>query len=88
VEVFDPASTRDSEFESWCESESYITTYGQSASLSWNKAPIWRLRPDLYYFLTVAGLLICGALSNERTGQENVDLYIHSPIRLLGVVLN
>jgi hypothetical protein len=24
----------------------YITTDGQSASLSWNKAPIWSLRPD------------------------------------------
>jgi hypothetical protein len=27
--------------------ESYVTTDGQSASLSWNKAPIWGLRPDL-----------------------------------------
>jgi hypothetical protein len=26
------------------ESESYVTTDGQSASLSWNKAPIWGLR--------------------------------------------
>jgi hypothetical protein len=25
------------------ETESYITTDGQSASLSWNKAPIWGL---------------------------------------------
>jgi hypothetical protein len=31
------------------QSQSYITTDGQSASLSWNKAPIWGLRPDLYY---------------------------------------
>jgi hypothetical protein len=44
------------------ESESYVTTDGQSASLSWNKAPIWGLRPDLYYCMTVAGLLIWGAL--------------------------
>jgi hypothetical protein len=29
------------------QSQSYITTDGQSASLSWNKAPIWGLRPDL-----------------------------------------
>jgi hypothetical protein len=36
--------------------------------VSWNKAPIWGLRPDLYYCLTVAGLLILGALSDERTG--------------------
>jgi hypothetical protein len=50
------------------ESESYVTTDGQSASLSWMKAPTWGLRPDLYYCLTVAGLLIWGALSHERTG--------------------
>jgi hypothetical protein len=43
-------------------------TDGQPASLSWNKAPFWGLRPDLYYCLTVAGLLIWGALSDERTG--------------------
>jgi hypothetical protein len=52
VEVFDPASTRDT-LES--ESESYVTTDGQSASVSWNKAPIWGLRPDFYYCSTVAG---------------------------------
>jgi hypothetical protein len=50
------------------ESESYVTTDGQPASLSWNKAPIWGLLPDLYYYLTVAGLLIWGALSDERPG--------------------
>jgi hypothetical protein len=43
-------------------------TDGQSAGLSWNKAPIWSLRPDFYYCLTVVGLLMWGALSNERTG--------------------
>jgi hypothetical protein len=50
------------------ESESSVTTDGQPASVSWNKAPIWGLRPGLYYCLTVAGLLIWGALSDERTG--------------------
>jgi hypothetical protein len=30
----------------------------QSASPSWNKAPIWGLRADLYYCKTVAGLLM------------------------------
>jgi hypothetical protein len=30
------------------ESESYVTTDSQSATLSWNKAPIWGLRPDIY----------------------------------------
>jgi hypothetical protein len=43
-------------------------TDGQSASLSWNKAPIWGLRPDVYYCLTVTGFLMWGALSDERTG--------------------
>jgi hypothetical protein len=43
-------------------------TDGQPASLSWNKAPFWGLRPDLYYCLTVAGLFIWGALSDDRTG--------------------
>jgi hypothetical protein len=50
------------------ESDSYITTDGQAASLSWNKAPIWGLRPDNYYCQTVAGFLMWGALSDERTG--------------------
>jgi hypothetical protein len=45
------------------ESESYVTTDGQSASLSWNKAHIWGLRPDFYYRQRVVG-----ALSDERTG--------------------
>jgi hypothetical protein len=48
-------------------SESYVTTDGQSASLSWNKAPICGLRPDIYYSLTIT-VLLWGALSNERTG--------------------
>jgi hypothetical protein len=30
------------------QSQIYVATDGQSASLSWNKAPIWDLRPDLY----------------------------------------
>jgi hypothetical protein len=41
-----------------------VTTDGQPASLSWNKAPFWGSRSDLYYCLTVAGLLIWGALSD------------------------
>jgi hypothetical protein len=39
------------------ESESCVTTDGQSASLSWNKAPIWGLRPDFYNCQTVAGFV-------------------------------
>jgi hypothetical protein len=54
--------------QSESEPQSYITTDGQSASLSWSKAPIWSLRPDLYYCQTVAGLLMWFALSDERTG--------------------
>jgi hypothetical protein len=48
--------------------ESYVTTDGQSASLSSNKAPIWGLKPDLYYCMTFVGLLMWSALSDERTG--------------------
>jgi hypothetical protein len=56
------------------ESESYVTTDGQSASLSWYKAPIRALRPDFYFrteygiYLTVTFLIPWGALSDERTG--------------------
>jgi hypothetical protein len=50
------------------QSQSYVTTDGQSASLSWNKAPIWGLRPDLCYCLAFAGLFMWGALSDKRTG--------------------
>jgi hypothetical protein len=56
-----------SESESESESESYVTTDGHSASLSWSKAPIWGLRPYLDYCQTITGLLMCGALSDERT---------------------
>jgi hypothetical protein len=51
----------------WLSSESlsYITTEGQSASLSWNKAPIWGLRPDFYYYLTIA-VSLYGAPSLTR----------------------
>jgi hypothetical protein len=46
------------------QSQSYVTTDGQSASLSWNKAPIWGLWPDLYYWQLHA--FWCGALSLTR----------------------
>jgi hypothetical protein len=39
-----------------------------SRSACFNIAPIWGLRPDFYYCQTVAGLLMWGALSDERTG--------------------
>jgi hypothetical protein len=61
-------SSQASRAEMPTESVSYVTTGGQPASLSWNKAPFWGLRADLYYCLTVAGLLNLGAISDERTG--------------------
>jgi hypothetical protein len=60
----------------YCESESYVTTDGQSASLSWYKAPIRGLRPD-FYCRTEYGIRntsdsyaldSVGRLSDERTG--------------------
>jgi hypothetical protein len=57
-------------YELTMESEStlYVTTDCQSASLSWNNAPTWGQRPDLYYCQIVAFLLMWGALSDESTG--------------------
>jgi hypothetical protein len=55
-------------------------TDGQSASLSWNKAPIWILRPDLYYCQAVAGLLTWGALSDERTGLSFARVIVSSDV--------
>jgi hypothetical protein len=51
--------------ESSNKSQSYVSTDGQSAGLSRWQA----LNPDLRsdFFLTVAGLLMWGALSDERT---------------------
>jgi hypothetical protein len=40
---------------------------GQSASLSWFQVPICGPRPD-FLFLSLAALLVWGALSDERTG--------------------
>jgi hypothetical protein len=42
------------------ESESYVTTDGQPASLSWSKAPTWGLRPDLYYLCDSYDLVLVG----------------------------
>jgi hypothetical protein len=48
------------------ESESYIMSDCQSASLSCNKAPVWGLRPNFYYCQTFEDLLMCGSLSLWR----------------------
>jgi hypothetical protein len=53
---------------SWFHFVSHFMTDGQSASLSWHKAPIWGLRPDMYYWLTVTVSFLCSVLSDERTG--------------------
>jgi hypothetical protein len=60
------------------QSQSYITTDGQSASLSWNKAPIWGLRPDFYYCQTVAGF-VCMGRSLWREDGSVVYFFCWSP---------
>jgi hypothetical protein len=61
---------------------------GGALSLSlilWTKAPVWGLRPDFYYCQTVAGLLMCGALYDERTGLSFITApgpRQHSPLRV------
>jgi hypothetical protein len=64
VEVFDPASTQ---VELSVKVKDMLGPTVQSACLSWNKSPIWSLRPNFYSCWTVAGLLMWGALSDERT---------------------
>jgi hypothetical protein len=59
------------------ESESYITIDGQSASLSWNKAPIWGLRPDFYYCEIVAGAL---SLTRGRVRRFQLLLALARPV--------
>jgi hypothetical protein len=59
------------------QSQIHVTTDDQSASLSWNKAPIWGVRPDFHYCQTIAGLLIWGALSDERSGLSLTN-YTHN----------
>jgi hypothetical protein len=71
VEVFDPSILLLElcpTLSNQSHSQSYVKTDDQSASPSWNKAPIWGLRTDLYYCQTVADFLMWGALSDERTG--------------------
>jgi hypothetical protein len=65
------------------QSQIYVTTDDQSASLSWNKAPIWGLQPDFYYCQTIASLLMWGALSDERTGLSfTIVLYFANTVIL------
>jgi hypothetical protein len=58
--------------------ESYVTTDGQSARVSWTKAPICGLRPDFNYCQTVAGLFMWGSLWRED-GSVVYNCYWPSP---------
>jgi hypothetical protein len=72
--VTSPLTTRRVTVSLLSESESDVTTDGQSASLSCYKAPIRGLRPDFHIRteygtrLTVTFMIPWGALSDERTG--------------------
>jgi hypothetical protein len=66
---------------SWSESESYITTEGQSASPSWKKAPVWGLRSDFYY--CQLWVCWCGALSLTRGRVCRLQLLLVSPAQSL-----
>jgi hypothetical protein len=51
--------------------QTYITTGGQSSSLSWCQEPITNFFPSLFNcFYTVAGLLMWGALSDEKSALQ------------------
>jgi hypothetical protein len=65
---------------------SYITTDGQSASMSWCQAPIWGLWPDYYYCQTIAVLLTWASLSDERSGLS-FTMYNVQYIYILHVIL-
>jgi hypothetical protein len=63
--------------------KNYVTTDGQSASLSLNKAPVLRLRPDRYYCQRFAGFLMWGDLSDERTGPLLASVTVRSSKRVV-----
>jgi hypothetical protein len=84
-------------YKSESQSETYITIDGQSACLSWNKAPAWGLRPDFYYCQTIAGLLMWGALSLSLTRVRVCRLHcswtrqrshfrVPSPVGLMAII--
>jgi hypothetical protein len=64
----------------WLEYESYITTDSQSPSLSWNKAPIWGLRPDFCFCQAAACLLIWGFLTRGRVYHLQLLLVLASAV--------
>jgi hypothetical protein len=64
------------------EAESYVNDEQSFSQSSWNKAPIQSLGPDFYYCQTVAGLLVWGALSDERMGHLQLPLALASTVIL------
>jgi hypothetical protein len=66
LETFPTGHRLPTELSSESECESYITTDGQAASLSWNKVPILGLRPDFYYCLLQFRVCWYGAPSLTR----------------------
>jgi hypothetical protein len=52
--------------------------------LPWNKARTWSVRPDIYYYHAVAGLLMWGVLSDERRGLSLQVLLAIASAGLLG----
>jgi hypothetical protein len=65
------------------QSQNYLTTDGQCASLSWCQAPIWGLRPDFCSCQTVAGLLICYCLTRIRVCRLQLLLALASAVTLV-----
>jgi hypothetical protein len=67
------------------EPEAYVTTDGQSASLTRSKAPIWGLRPDFYYCQTVVGFVDVGhslSLTRGRACRLKLLLVLASAVIL------
>jgi hypothetical protein len=59
---------------------SYVTD-DQSASFASCRAPIWSLRPDVYYCWTFVSFLMWDALSDERTGTiVSVTTFLMKPV--------
>jgi hypothetical protein len=79
VELFDPAST----LKSQSQSQSYVTTDGQSATLFWFQAPIWGLRPD-FYTVWLLWVCWCGVLylTRERVCRLQLLLVFASAVIL------
>jgi hypothetical protein len=57
-------------------------TFSMNMSLSWNKALISGLRPDLYYCQTVAGLLSDERMGLSFTMATGPRQRSHSPVRV------